>query len=74
MKCPRCSHEWEPRAAKREARRTIEDREIDRVLGVGDGPEPESFGGLRGVLPGRNFVGRTSGSDDWDESEIIGER
>jgi hypothetical protein len=69
MKCPRCSHEWDPRGASvREARREIEDREIDRQLGI------DEFGGFRGVLPGKTFVGKTGGSDDWDEEEIIRDR
>lgn len=70
MKCPKCKHEWEPRE-KHAVRREIEDSNIDRELGIGG---PEELGGLRGVLPGRSFVGKTSGSDDWDESELIGER
>lgn len=69
MKCPRCKHEWEPRS-KLATRREIEDREIDRELGIDDAT-PEELGGLRGALPGRTFVGRTSGSDDWDEEEIL---
>lgn len=67
MKCPKCKHEWEPRE-KAAVRREIEDREIDRELGIG---MPEEMGGLRGVLPGRTFIGRTSGSDDWDEEGIL---
>jgi len=70
MKCPKCKHEWEPRE-KAAVRREIEDARIDKELGV---DSREEFGGLRGVLPGRNFVGRTSGSDDWDEEEILRDR
>lgn len=77
MKCPKCKHEWEPRAAaKRETRRAIEDRAIDRELGlIEDEPShaigADELGGMRGAIPGLRLTGHGAGSDDYNDEDFL---
>lgn len=78
MKCPQCGCDLKTalKRSKVSTRRAIEDRDIDKDLGIDDDSGAalgaDELGGMRGAMPGVRLNGYGPGSDDWNEAELYG--